>query len=1259
MDGREEEQGRLKRLITFLPFNLVEEVVVDHGVLEPRIRWVEGCLLSATLSRVRPRVRKGAAAADEELERSGAELAGMLQHLLEEAVFPRGGYLLKFSDAGILVMFTSRHPGEKHPSADHGGAHPAIRAARCGVELLLTIKNTLPGHFTAKAGAEFGRFRLALCGRPGTRLEQLPLGLLCHTVGALRDAALPGELVAGPHLLARLEGCGAHIGPQRQVGRRVVSIPEEAAAPRFGLVNLEDQLTQETARVLRVIKPAAVAERVDACEDALIGHAELRPVAVAAIPLRADYPDDAEDSAVLVDLSAGVETILSAVEAHGGRLLRLDLLGGGHAAMAAFGFSTPLRKGARDAIQCALWLARRMAKKRSNWRIRAGVETGRAYLGEIGSPLKREIALVGGPAAVALDLAQHAEDAQVLVGETAWRLVSGHARGRSLGTREVGEPPGRCGIFEVLTMEPPAPARAVTPSPPRGSEPDALAQSRSGVRARLLDMLQRVIVSSQGCTVVLHGPPGRGKSSLLSALAEHGARLGFGGHVVRCPAEPGLVLPSVGAHLIREVLGVPSSAAWPLVADYVRDELVPSVGEDPSALDPLLGLLGLREGAAGDAMAGMDLVLKVLDHRSRQTPLVLGVEDLENADAQSLTLVARIMAAAPTMAVMVAATVCSDDVRVERFLRTAAPHWVAAPPLGRSEAKAVFLGFLGPGITLDESADKELDQVLPRAAGNPSLLRELAELVKSRVAAGRSLEEACRELLEISSPTELSQLRLDALSAPQRDLARLCSVLGVEFESVLLWRVLKEEDPARTVGEMLLRAGELVEAGILSPTLVGQVAGYRFRERALRDVAYRSWPVAMRTRWHGRAAAVLTKAALGELNVGQARLALHHRLGELPLKAVPFLVSSAANLESRGELDGAREALCQALSLMVDAGPRELRPVELALARLELRLGSTPEAQRWAGSVADDPAADVDLRVSACLIKAQAALDGDDAPAAITAAETGRRLLGKRHAPEQSAFLHAVQVQALLSDGEMERAARMLDGATAEMPLDLTGVSGMQLVVEHVRAELLFAEGQRVAAERLLEDLVRRAEKCGSWLPAAQARALLGERWICIHPANAVAPLRAALTALEVHGQPRLAAACRWDLARALLRVSGSDPGGVHTLVQDSQHEPTVINRVKALAMAVKAQMAGADQRESTRLALRHAASITEQLAPASRVPVMLELARATAAMGEAQASSRWMQNARTEAVQARRRDLLEDVEAEGGREGNGANQPG
>jgi hypothetical protein len=160
------------------------------------------------------------------------------------------------------------------------------------VDLLQALRKEVAGNLTVRAALEEGRFRLALCGKPGQRREQSVLGDVCRTVARLKEAAQVGELVAGPSLLAELEACRLHVGPQRGTGRRLVEIPNEVAAPALPTVNLESLFTAEAESKLRVLMPPAVGERVEATDHALIGPGEIRPVVVAAFPLAVDYRDE-------------------------------------------------------------------------------------------------------------------------------------------------------------------------------------------------------------------------------------------------------------------------------------------------------------------------------------------------------------------------------------------------------------------------------------------------------------------------------------------------------------------------------------------------------------------------------------------------------------------------------------------------------------------------------------------------------------------------------------------------------------------------------------------------------------------------------------------------------------------------------------------------------------------------------------------------------------------------------------------------------
>ncbi|MEW5853349.1 MAG: AAA family ATPase [Myxococcota bacterium] len=1219
----------LKRLITFLPYNLVEEVVVDGAVLQPRIQWVEGCLLSAELNVVPARTRARGAAADEEVAAAGAELARALQRILEDAVFPRGGYLLKFSGAGVLVMFTARTPGvgPQSWSASHETAPPARRAARCGVELLSTLKSTLAGSFTLRAGVEKGRFRLALCGRAGDHLEQLALGSLCRTVAQLRDAAGPGELVAGPELLADLDGCGAHIGPLRGAGRRVVHVPPEAASPRARVADLEPLLAQDAPRhlaALRVLMPPAVAERVGDGDGRLGENAEVRPVTMAALPLETDHPDTADDNAVLLDLTAGVDAVRQSVAAHNGVLLRLDVLAGGSAAIAAFGLKDPPRRAARQAMACALDLSGRLAGRQSSWRIRAGIEAGRAYLGELGSPLKREVAVVGGPAVVALELARQADDSQVLVGQAAWRLAGPGLHGRPMGQLQVGQPPRTWEVFQARGMEHAA-LRI-----PVGSSSEDTARAESA-RAALEDELTRILdvaASGKGSVVVVHGPLGMGKSRVLTELAGRATALGFSGATVRCWPDVELLPQSPGSSLLAQAL--PRSRRGAASWREPGMEAVKTAGD-------------LGDGASG--ARGMMSLLRNVAQRGKHSQLLLGIHDVQHADPATLSLLESLVAAAPGLPVMLVLTASDDDTTATSTWRKAlaAPHvrWLAAPPLAPAESRAILTELV------PSAPDDAVTEIVARAHGNAGALREVGELVRSRLRAGMDRVRAWSGISDVANSVEMSQLRLDALPPHLRDLARLCSVLGPELEALLLFRVLQSGDTPLTLGEMLARVGGLVEAGVLSPALIHQVAGYRFPSATMRQVAYLSWPQDTRARWHDVVAQAL-QAGGGDLVGNPVRIAAHLRRGRHPTNAVEPLRSAARTLERGGDAAAAELALTTAVSLLTDEQVDQRRTLGLALADLARRRGAWAEADRHAGGVADDIAAPPQLRAHAWHIRGAARLESLDAAAAFLAAQAGRHVLPRKTHATWRARLYAVHAQCLLEDPDWdearlvcERAQAVLD-SVVDTPETEARLARGELTRAHALA--LVGLGRTAEAVRELEESVLALEKAGLSLESAQTLMTLGQCLLPSRAQRAVSCFESALPVLEANAEHRAAALCALGLAQALTRA-GDVPGAVLALDAVPRGAPWWTADLAALATAVEAELTAARAGENTRALIDRAARELTTLRSYRKAAACTVLARACDLLRDAEGAVRWQEEARAALEKRTSEEQSTDVE--------------
>ncbi len=1245
--------ARLNRLITFLPYNVVEALVVDGTSVAPHIQWVDGVLLTVEFSAVPPRYeRRGAAAADEEASRAAQELSLALRRILEEAVFPRGGYLLKFSPSGALVMFTARAPGTGATPWAHSTdvPAPAHRAARAAVEMLHILRSTFPTRMTMRAGAELGRFRLALCGSANERLEQLVLGRLCTTVASLRDAAGPGELVVGPAMVTALTGWQAHIGPIRAAGRRLINVPSEVAGAPARVADLQTLLALNAPRylaALRPLLPKAVRQRVEGQDSPLGAAGEVRPVAVAAFPLEVDYPDDAEDSAVLLDLSAGVNLIHETVEANGGTLLQLDVLAGGAAAVCVFGLQETARVASRRALGCALQLSSRLNMQGARWSMRAGLESGRAYVGDVGSPLKRELAVVGGPAVVALDLAGHAARGQVLVGETAWRLQGGRAVGHGIGTLSVGRPPKSWGVYEATGLR-----REDHPMP--STEPSVDEASDQSPRARLGTRLSRLLQHAQathrGAAAILYGPAGCGSSDLANGLAEEAARLGFRGGVVHCPAELALSPPPPLAILLREALGLPRAMPVDVLPPDVRDLVKAEMGPEahvPLWLWKMLGITNLpEEDAAADASLdppdALEVLCRLLRARAARAPVLLVLEDLHRVDHATLAVFCVLCRHLLDAPVVLLATATHDPAgglplpaHISQSLQRTGARWFPVPPMAPSEAVELLLREVGvPQASWLEIPSESLAADLGSAGLQPGLVRARAGAARARMAQGASFQEAWADVRECQDARELWQLRLDTLAPDARELLRLCAVVGEQFEAVLLWRALQKGPGAGALSDVMGRLAALAADRLLLSTVVGGVAGYRFCSPLLRDVAYRSWPAHDRARWHALTAQALAQIPWSEPTGGVARVAWHLLRSPDASRAVAPLQEAAAHMQSLNTLEEAASLMETALAQGGGAGPA------LQLATVELARGRFLDADRVASGVADDMTAPVAMRGAAWLYRTNASLLAQDLPGAVLASRTGRRLLprGTQHALRTA--LAATHAEALWQDGKADQALLYLEQVDAQLTEEGTLNSPADTLPQDValhaalielgtaRAGALSGRGQRNEAVRLLDLLIKRAALVPLHACGALARHRLGRILLQETPETAARTLVHASDVLAALGNRFRALAARVDAARAWRRAGQVDAAKLALDVVLFQAH-LVGGPLLAMAHALHAALHATSDPSGAAESLHQAAVSLEGVVGRARVEVLTELARGADALGRDRDAVQFMEEAR------------------------------
>src|SRR5882757_9499329 len=337
---------------------------------------------------------------------------------------------------------------------------------------------------------------------------------------------------------------------------------------------------------------------------------------------------------------------------------------------------------------------------------------------------------------------------------------------------------------------------------------------------KVIGALVTALVRGRGGVLVIEGPPGIGKSRLLTevmALADKGGvRTLFGEAFEYQQTVPffALFMATLGAD--------------------------PPVG-DADALRRLGGSADLRYWVVRD-------LADAIHAAAAEMPLAIVLEDVHWADSSTLVALRSLATARPDVAVLWVLTV-----------RTGAGGPAVQETLSvlqRGDAAVVRVAAMAAGAVADmvcdvvrANADESLLNLAAKAHGNPFLVRELigglGEEGRLNVSGGRAVATGH------ALPRRLGagmQQRLDLLSEGAGDVVRVAAVLPDRFSAGLLAAML-DRQPASLMAAVqeAVRADLLVEDG----------EQLRFRHDLLREATRNSLPQSLRRAMERQSASVM------------------------------------------------------------------------------------------------------------------------------------------------------------------------------------------------------------------------------------------------------------------------------------------------------------------------------------------------------------------------------------------------------------------
>ncbi|PYC87460.1 LuxR family transcriptional regulator [Streptomyces tateyamensis] len=561
----------------------------------------------------------------------------------------------------------------------------------------------------------------------------------------------------------------------------------------------------------------------------------------------------------------------------------------------------------------------------------------------------------------------------------------------------------------------------------------------------LLDAALAATAVRRGGVVFLVGEPGIGKSRLAAECAHraHGRDLAVltGRSAVDGAGRPFGPLREALASRFRRT-GPPTD---PALLPY-RPLLARLVPEWRTADTPV--------AVPGGELELGEALLRLLAQLGRPHGCLLVLEDLHDADPETVAVVEYLVDNLAELPVLLVATLRPDPGPAREMVRAAERRRCAAVaelrPLAPAEVRRLIAGCLDtPAGQVPEAV---AEQLTADADGNPYLVEELLGALVGAGALRRSAHgwQVFGELGTVptaSLPASIVRSygrRIAALDPRLRELLLVAACLGPRFamDTVQLVTGFTE----RRMFDLLRAAAE---ASFLLPD-PGAPGWYAFRHALTAEALLATLPPLERV--------VVARHAAAELERADPALPGERcRLAADLLLLAEDRPGAARHFAEAGRRALAAGAVASAVALLQRAHQLAAEPdrvvVGCALVEALAEAGRLDQALALAATVAQD--ADVDRLVAVHTRLAWAAVTAERTQEAASQAAAVRELLGDRATPEQRAALAVVEAELALLPGpgerserlaESERLARLAVETAQRIPLPVVACQALQLL---------------------------------------------------------------------------------------------------------------------------------------------------------------------------------------------------------------------
>jgi len=899
---------------TYLPGDLVREKITnpEAGLVDGKM--LKGCLLFSDVSgftalseRLAALGPKGAEHLTSVINRYFTAMIGILSQ--------SNGTLLKFAGDATLVYFPEQESGIHVQWAARAAlrmmrAMQDFANISTPLEpVTITMKVGLSaGTFLAASIGSEKRMEYVLIG---STVSQTLQAEGCTKPGDIVANQAAADLLSTDYSMTEVKA-GFYLlnpGEQKTLDGYEISQTQRRKARGSAVqwdASPEDIKSQinEKIKQIKALTPYLASELV----ERIITHADQRQVQSEYRPTTVMFcnftgPDNLFDlwqetgTKRVTDLLSDYFTAMNEVISRfGGIVSRIDPYSQGSKLLALFGAPVAHEDDAQRAISAALEMNSALLKLNQDWgqslsrylprgskknfiEHRIGITLGDTFAGQAGSSTRREYTVMGDEVNLAARLMSAARIGQILISERVLDVTDTYYITRKLPPVRVK---GKKNMIPISQVD--------------GPREDTLLnriQNRTPLIGRMPELehgwqiIQRARAGT-GCTLHLKGQAGIGKSHLADTLLKKAIDDGWQIHAFQCRSYLTREPYSCWKGLLRSIAGI-TSTDHPLIQKEKLERLTSQSNlgsEQTAALTNMMGISTAQpstESEEGSELSVENFARLVkqkgFSRRASTSNVFSQLDENKNAsknetaptiDGKTLNLwraaLGSVLAAVGSKTPL--AVFFEDaqwmDVESKIWLRELSRELTAQPVLFLLALRSQETGTKEIGETIQLSAFTKLetramvaeiltaglvDIIHEQSNGSPLFVEEISRWIKR----SHTIDESrLKEILQTSDILQKLVLsRLESLPEGQREVARLASVIGVEFRNSEVKTLLPETIDPTTLHSYL---NDLKDAHLITVSEYGMDRQYTFIQPIFREILYTSLPFERRRELHARMA---------------------------------------------------------------------------------------------------------------------------------------------------------------------------------------------------------------------------------------------------------------------------------------------------------------------------------------------------------------------------------------------------------------------